>query len=59
MKNALRNLAAIVRGILDELTDQRAYQLHLDAHGVVHSPDEWRRFCDAQWLARSRRGRCC
>ncbi|MEO8096715.1 MAG: hypothetical protein ABI811_03375 [Acidobacteriota bacterium] len=55
----LRNLAKIVRGILDELADQNAYRRFLDAHGRTHSPEAWRQFQDEHWQAKSRRGRCC
>ena len=55
----MKALWRILIGILDELTDQRAYRQHLAAHGVAHSAVEWRRFCDEQWQARSRRARCC
>ena len=56
---ALRQFFRILRGIVDELTDQTAYARHLKSHGVEHSPVEWRRFQDAHWAAKSRRGRCC
>ena len=53
------NLCCIIRGIVDELTDQSAYRRHLAAHGTVHSPEEWRRFCDHHWQEKARRARCC
>ena len=49
----------ILRGILDELTDQRAYRRYLGAHGVQASGVAWRAFQDEHWQAKSRRGRCC
>jgi hypothetical protein len=57
--SALREFWKIVRGIVDELTDRNAYVRHLAAHGVEHSGEEWRRFQDAHWAAKCRRGRCC
>ena len=54
-----KELMTAVRGILGELSDQNAYQRHLAAHGRTHSPEEWRRFQDEHWAAKSRRGRCC
>ena len=54
-----RHLLEILRGILDEITDQSAYRRHLLAHGVVHSPDEWRKFCDERYQAVAKRPRCC
>jgi hypothetical protein len=59
MKTWWAALADIVRGILGELSDQTAYDRHLKAHGTVHSPEQWRRFQDQRWAAKSRRGRCC
>jgi hypothetical protein len=55
----LRAVAQIISGVVAELSDQNAYRRHLAAHGAVHSPEEWRRFQDEHWAAKSRRGRCC
>jgi hypothetical protein len=55
MKSAFRFVMALLREIFDE----NAYRRHLEHHGLTHSPDEWRRFYDALWEAKSRRGRCC
>jgi hypothetical protein len=55
----MKRLLAILRGILDELSDQNAYRRFLAAHGVEHSPSAWREFQDEHWRAKSRRGRCC
>ena len=59
MRALCTEFLSILRGIVNELTDQSAYQRHLLAHGAVHSPAEWRRFQDHCWTARSHRGRCC
>jgi hypothetical protein len=59
MRTLWRELVNIVRGIAAELTDQRAYQQHLAAHGVTHSPEQWRRFQDELWAEKSRRVKCC
>jgi hypothetical protein len=55
----MRKFLEILRGIIDELTDQSAYRRHLVAHGATHSADEWRKFSDEQWKAKSTRARCC
>jgi hypothetical protein len=55
----MKRLLAILRGILDELSDQNAYRRYLLAHGIEHSPEVWREFQDEHWHAKSRRGRCC
>jgi hypothetical protein len=55
----LKTVAQIVSGVVAELSDQNAYRRHLEAHGTVHSPDEWRRFQDEHAAANSRRARCC
>ena len=57
--SALRQFWQILRGIVAELSDQNAYARYLSAHGATHSPEEWRRFQDHHWQAKSRRGRCC
>jgi hypothetical protein len=54
-----QRILRIATGVFNELADQNAYRRHLAAHGVVHSPEEWRRFQDEHWAAKSRRGRCC
>lgn len=54
-----RNLGRIIRGIVDELTDQAAYRRHLELHGIPHSAAAWRNFQDEHWNAKARRGRCC
>jgi hypothetical protein len=59
MSAFLRKLARIVSGVVAEISDQAAYQRHLAAHSVPHSPAEWRRFQDEHWQAKSRRARCC
>jgi hypothetical protein len=55
----MKRLLEILCGIVDELSDQNAYRRYLLAHGIEHSPATWRKFQDAHWLAKSRRGRCC
>ena len=55
----LRALTRIIAGLVAELSDQNAYKRHLEAHGAAHSPDEWRRFQDEHFAAKSRRARCC
>jgi hypothetical protein len=55
----MRKFLEILRGLLDELTDQNAYRRHLIAHGAVHSPEQWRKFSDERYQAKSTRARCC
>ncbi|PYT12683.1 MAG: hypothetical protein DMG59_22720 [Acidobacteria bacterium] len=54
-----RRVIAIIAGILRELSDESAYERHLEIHGANHSPEEWRRFSDERWNAGARRARCC
>jgi hypothetical protein len=54
-----RMLLAILKGIVNELTDQAAYRRHLAAHGTADSPAEWRRFTDARWEKAAKRPKCC
>jgi hypothetical protein len=51
----LRNLLAILR----EIGDQNAYARYLQAHGVVHSGEQWRRFSDERFRAKYQRAKCC
>jgi hypothetical protein len=55
----MRRFLEILRAILDELSDQNAYRRHLIAHGATHSGEQWRRFSDERWNAKSTRARCC
>ena len=55
----LRLLVHFVRALLSELSDQRAYRLHLTMNGLPPSPEEWRRFSDARFARKFRQSRCC
>ncbi len=55
----MKKFFEILRGIIDELTDQSAYKRHLAAHGAMHTPEEWRRFSDERYKTTSTRARCC
>jgi len=55
----LARAAALLVAVLRELADESAYRRHLKAHGVPHSGDEWRRFCDERLLAKYTRPKCC
>ena len=55
----MRKFLEIVIGLLRELSDESAYRRHLTARGHVHSPEEWRRFCDCRYQAKYRRAKCC
>jgi hypothetical protein len=54
-----RRFLSLVLATLREIGDENAYERHLAAHGVSHSAEEWRRFCDERWVANSKRARCC
>ena len=59
MKNGLVSFWRIVVGILKEISDESAYERHLQAHGRTHSPEEWRRFWDHRIARTSQRPKCC
>jgi hypothetical protein len=46
-------------GLLREIGDESAYARHLTSHGVVHSPEEWRRFSEYRLAAKYSRAKCC
>jgi len=56
---SLREVWRILKGIVDELSDQSAYQRHLTAIGAVHSAQEWRRFSDARMKRKYSNAKCC
>ena len=55
----MKRFFEILRGIVDELSDQNAYRRHLAVHQASHSAEEWRRFSDQRYKAKSTRARCC
>ena len=55
MRAFLRFVLALAR----ELGDENAYQRHLKAHGIRHSGEEWRKFCNVHLAAKYTRARCC
>jgi hypothetical protein len=55
----IRKLLAGLWQLLREISDQNAYSRYLRAHGVVHSAEEWRRFCDLRFRAKYQQAKCC
>ena len=55
----MRRLGKLIWAFLRELSDESAYQRHLDAHGRAHSAEEWRRFSEERLRARYTRAKCC
>ena len=45
--------------LLRELSDENAYQRHLERHGRQASGEEWRRFSDDRLRAKYARAKCC
>ena len=48
-----------VWGILKELSDERAYERYLAAHGRERSREAWREFHDEHLTAKYKKPRCC
>lgn len=59
MRNRLAFLWRTITGLFGELSDQNAYQRHLQSQGVQHSPAEWRSFIDERLRAKYARAKCC
>ncbi len=55
----MKRFFALVMGLLKELADENAYERHLAAHGLTHSPEEWRRFSEHRLQAKYQRAKCC
>ena len=52
-------VSGVIVGILCEISDQSAYQRYLDAHGLTHSGEAWRRFSDCRMQRKYQRAKCC
>ena len=52
-------LARLLLQLLRELADENAYERHLKARAVPHSPEEWRRFSNTRLAAKYARAKCC
>ena len=55
MKAFLRFVLSLLR----EIGDENAYERHLKAHAVEHSPEEWRRFSEERFRGKYARAKCC
>ena len=55
----LREIARLLAGILRELSDESAYQRHLERRGCPPSAAEWRHFSDARLHTRYSHPKCC
>jgi hypothetical protein len=55
----MRRLIQILAGIFRELSDEAAYERHLAAHGLEHSPEEWRHFHSVKLSKKYQRAKCC
>jgi hypothetical protein len=55
----MKQIGSFILALLRELSDETAYQRHLDAHGRSHSADEWRRFSEERLRAKYARAKCC
>ena len=55
----MRAFFRVILGLLREIGDENAYERHLLAHGLAHSPEEYRRFIDARFRGKFARAKCC
>ncbi|MBZ5622380.1 MAG: hypothetical protein LAQ69_27155 [Acidobacteriia bacterium] len=55
----MKRLGRLILALLRELADENAYRRHLEAHGCVHSGEEWRRFSEERLRAKYARAKCC
>jgi hypothetical protein len=56
---AISRVGQLILELLRELSDENAYQRHLECHGRMHSPEEWRRFSDERMREKYARAKCC
>jgi uncharacterized short protein YbdD (DUF466 family) len=55
----LTRIGRTLLALLRELSDETAYQRHLQAHGRTDSPSEYRRFQREHYDVKYRRAKCC
>jgi hypothetical protein len=55
----MTRIASLLLALLRELSDEAPYRRHLLAHGLQHSPEEWRRFSEERLRAKYSRAKCC
>ena len=55
----MKELWRLIVGLMKELADENAYERHLAAHGLTHSPQEWRKFSEQRLKAKYMRAKCC
>jgi len=55
----MRRFGQLILALLRELSDENAYRRHLECHGRMHSPEEWRRFSDERMRDKYARAKCC
>lgn len=55
----LPRIFELVCGLARELSDETAYQRHLQLTGHAHSAAEWRAFSDSRHRRRYRDAKCC
>ena len=57
--SGMRRFGQLILALLRELSDENAYRRHLECHGRMHSPEEWRRFSDERMRDKYARAKCC
>lgn len=55
----IRLLFGLARGLARELSDENAYQRHLQLTGHRHSAAEWRAFSDRRHRRKYQNAKCC
>ncbi|HZQ56133.1 MAG TPA: hypothetical protein VFB14_28335 [Bryobacteraceae bacterium] len=50
---------SVLSTLLNELSDQNAYQRYLKMNGVTHSSAEWRKFIDGRYHRKYHQAKCC
>jgi hypothetical protein len=55
----MKRFGRLILALLRELSDESAYQRHLDSHGRTHSGAEWRRFSEERMREKYARAKCC
>jgi hypothetical protein len=58
MRKLVKLLQAI-RNLIRELSDEAAYERHLQVSGRIHSAQEWQSFIDRRYRRKYQNAKCC
>ncbi len=55
----MKRLFSLFWNLVQELSDQAAYERHLNLTGRAASAEEWKRFADGRYRRKYQNAKCC